>query len=81
MARGPGMNNWNMSLFKNFKIGSHLNMQFRAEAYNVFNVTQFSAVDTTPKFDAAGNQVAADFARVTATRDPRIMQFALRVTF
>ena len=43
--RGPGVNNWNTSLFKNFRIKERLNCQFRAEAYNTFNHTQYSAVD------------------------------------
>src|SRR5206468_13098689 len=81
VARGPGINNWNMSLFKNVKVGGHANVQFRAEAYNVFNHTQFQTVNTTPQFDAAGNQVSQAFGQVTGTRDPRIMQFALRLTF
>ena len=80
IARGPGINNWNMSLFKNVKI-SRANVQFRAEAYNVFNHTQFSAVNTDPRFDAQGNQVNLAFGQITAARDPRIMQFALRVGF
>jgi hypothetical protein len=50
-------------------------------SYNVFNHTQFSAVNTDPKFDAQGIQVNLSFGRVTAARDPRIMQFALRVGF
>jgi hypothetical protein len=81
VARGPGINNWNMSLFKNFKAGARLNFQLRAEAYKVFNHTQFSAVDTVPKFDAQGNQVSGTFGQVVAARDPRILQFALRVNF
>jgi hypothetical protein len=81
VVRGPGMNNSNVALFKNFHVRDRVNLQIRAEAYNVFNTTQFSKVDTTPKFDPAGNQVNADFGRVTATRDARVMQFALRVSF
>ena len=81
VARGPGINNWNMSLFKNVKVGGHASVQFRAEAYNVFNHTQFQTVNTTPQFDAQGNQVSGAFGQVTGTRDPRIMQFALRVAF
>ena len=79
--RGPGVNNWNMSLFKNVKVAGRARVQFRAEAYNVFNHTQFAFVDTTPKFDAAGNQVSGTFGQATVARDPRIMQFALRVEF
>ena len=78
--RGPGVNNWNMSLFKSVKI-DRARMQFRVEAYNVFNHTQFSNVNTDPRFDALGNQVNLSFGQVTAARDPRIMQFALRISF
>jgi hypothetical protein len=76
-----GINNWNISLFKNISLRERLDIQFRAEAYNVFNHPQFSNVNTTPKFDAAGNQVNKQFGQVTAARDPRIMQFALRLRF
>jgi carboxypeptidase family protein len=81
VVRGPGINNWNMSLFKNVRIGKRGRAQIRAEAYNVFNHTQFSIVDTTPQFDAQGNQVSGTFGQATVARDPRIMQFALRVEF
>jgi hypothetical protein len=37
-------------------------------------------VDTTVRFDPQGNQVAGNFGRIIAARDPRIMQCALRVT-
>jgi len=81
VTRGPGINNWNMSLFKNIKAPGHMTVQFRAEAYNVFNHTQFNLVNTIPKFDATGKQVSLDFGRVITARDPRIMQFALRFGF
>jgi hypothetical protein len=51
------------------------------ELYNAFNHTQFSGVDTTARFDAAGDQVNTNFGRVTAAREPRYMQLSLRVTF
>jgi hypothetical protein len=57
-----------MSLFKNVKTSGRANVQFRAEAYNVFNHTQFSNVDTSPRFDAQGNQVSGTFGQVTAAR-------------
>jgi hypothetical protein len=56
-------------------------LQFRLELYNAFNHTQFSAVDTAARFDAAGNQVSTSFGRVTAARDARLMQMSLRLTF
>ena len=69
-----------MSLFKNVKI-DRASVQLRVEAYNVFNHTQFSAVNTDPRYDAQGNQVSLTFGQVIAVRDPRIMQFAVRVGF
>jgi len=94
LGRGPGLGNFNMSLFKNFKVGERWSIQFRAEAYNIFNHAQFDGVNTTPKFDQYGNltngfapgpdgkPTTTDwFGRINSSRDPRIMQFALRITF
>ncbi len=79
--RGPGVNNFDMSLFKDFPIRESMKLQFRAEAYNLFNHTQFSGLDTTARFDASGNQVNTNFGAFTAARGPRILQFALRFYF
>jgi len=80
--RGPGVNNWDVALFKDFPIREHARLQFRAEAYNAFNHTQFSAVDATARFDTTtGRQVNTRFGEYTASRSPRIMQFALRFYF
>ena len=49
--------------------------------YNVLNHTQFSAIDNTARFDAAGNQVNANFGDATTARNPRIMQASLRFSF
>jgi len=79
--RLPGVNNWNTSLFKNFNIRERLHFQFRAEAYNTFNHTQFSGVNTTIQFNASGVNTNAAAGNVTGARDPRIMQLALRLMF
>jgi len=94
IARGPGLSNFNLSLFKNFDVTERVKLQFRVEAYNVFNHAQFDKVNTTPKFNpdgslANGLVLGPDglpstkdwFGRITSARDPRIMQFALRITF
>jgi hypothetical protein len=49
--------------------------------YNAFNHTQYFALDSTARFDPAGNQVNALFGQVTSTRLPRLMQFALHLYF
>jgi hypothetical protein len=79
--RLPGTNNWNTSLFKNFDVRERFHFQFRAEAYNTFNHTQYSGVNTTITFNAAGVNTNAQAGQVTSTRDPRVMQLALRLMF
>jgi hypothetical protein len=81
LIRGPGINNWDTAVYKNFPIRERMKVQFRWELYNLFNHTQFSGLDTTARFDAAGNQVNRQFGQFTASRDPRQMQFALRFYF
>jgi hypothetical protein len=56
-------------------------LQIRWEMYNTFNHTQFTAVDSTARFDASGAQVNARFGEVTGTRAPRRMQASLRFRF
>ena len=79
--RGPGINNWDSSLFKNFQVTERLRGQLRAEAYNVFNHTNFSNVDIAPKFNAAGAQTNLTFGQYSAAQFPRRLQLALRLTF
>jgi hypothetical protein len=79
--RGPGVANWNTSLFKNFSIKERFFFQLRGEAYNTFNHTQYNAVNTTVQYNAAGQQINAAAGNITSARDPRIMQLALRVRF
>ncbi|PYQ23396.1 MAG: hypothetical protein DMF79_03860 [Acidobacteria bacterium] len=79
--RMPGINNWNLSFFKNFPLGSsgRRRLQLRWEMYNVLNHTQFGAaygatgypgIDNTLRFDATGKQVNANFGKATAARNP-----------
>src|SRR5260221_8567806 len=76
----PGINNWNLSLFKNVPVGRR-NVQVRAEAYNVLNTLQFRNVDRAAKFDAAGNQTNVNFGKAKSARTPRTLQASLRVPF
>jgi hypothetical protein len=79
--RGPGVSNWDIVLMKNLPIKEWFRVQFRAEAYNAFNNTQFATLDTAARFDAAGNQVNTRFGEFLSARSPRILQFALRLYF
>jgi Carboxypeptidase regulatory-like domain/TonB-dependent Receptor Plug Domain len=71
----------NMSVFKNFQLGGGRRIQFRWEAYNVFNQVNWSQIITTPQFDTAGQIVNANFGQATQARDARVMQGAIRFSF
>jgi hypothetical protein len=79
--RGPGVNNWNTSVFKNFTIKERFVFQLRAEAYNTFNHTQFSGVGTSIQYNASGVNTTAAAGTITSARDPRYLQLALRMKF
>lgn len=79
--RGPGVNNWDLTAFKDFKVTEQARFQLRWEAYNAFNHTQWSTVNSAARFDSQGNQVNALFGTVTAARTPRVMQGSLRFEF
>jgi len=81
VIRGPGINNWDTSLFKDFPVKERFRFTFRWELYNTFNHTQFFSMDTTARFDASGNQTNARFGALIQNRDPRRMQGSLRLVF
>jgi hypothetical protein len=56
--RGPGLQNWDMSLFKNILLKEgRAHLELRLEAYNAFNHAEFGSFNSTITFNAAG-QVA-----------------------
>ena len=71
----------NMSVFKNFQLGGGRRIQFRWEAYNVFNQVNFDMLNTTAQFNPEGQQVNQAFGQATRARAPRIMQGAIRFSF
>lgn len=71
--RGPAEFTGNAALYKTFPVKEKLDVQFRAEAFNIANHPNYSAVSTGL---GAGN-----FGAVTSALDPRILEFALRVSF
>jgi hypothetical protein len=81
LLRGPGIHNWDLTAYKNFSITERFRAQVRGEFYNALNHTQWSALDTTARFDAQGRQVNTQLGQVTATRAGRRIQLALRILF
>jgi hypothetical protein len=81
--RGPGFNNIDMTLFKNFPMGKdgRRNLQFRWEAFNLPNHAEAMTVNNAPRFNPQGQQTLAAFGTVTATWPERRMQLSLRFNF
>jgi hypothetical protein len=73
---GPGLDNYDMALLKSTTITESTKLQFRAEAFNVFNHTQFKNPNGT-----VNNTGLGGFGYVTSAQDPRIMQVALKFLF
>jgi len=82
-VRNPGVNNDDMTVSKQFALKSEKRyIQFRWEAYNVFNHTQYSSINTSAKYDlTTGAQTNAQFGQVTGARSNRVMQGVLRLVF
>jgi carboxypeptidase family protein len=80
---GPGLINFDMSLFKNNRIkriSENFNAQFRVEVFNIFNHPNFSPpLDFNALFDAAGAAIPGAGV-ITSTDTPsRQIQFALKL--
>ena len=71
---GPTVFFFDASMIKRTNITERVNLEFRVEAFNVLNKTNFNITQ-------AQNINAAAFGRITATFDPRIMQFAAKLNF
>jgi hypothetical protein len=70
---GPNYFNVNASLVKNTSITETINLQFRFEAFNLFN---------RPNFDLPDNFLGSPtFGRITSARDPRHLQFGVKLLF
>jgi len=73
VINGPGFNRADVGLFRNFRIFERLNFQFRAEATNVGNHTNWQTVSTSV--------TATNFGQVTANRDARVLELGGKFTF
>jgi trimeric autotransporter adhesin len=69
--RGPGMKNWDASLFKKFEIYERVKGEFRFETLNTFN---------SPQFSNPGTQFgSSSFGKITYQANfPRLVQLGVR---
>jgi hypothetical protein len=81
--RGPGLQAWDVSVFKNipFDADGQRRLQLRFEFYNFFNKANFNSVDTTSRFDAAGNQVNGRLGQYLNTLDARRIVLGAKLYF
>lgn len=68
-----GFQNWNLALFKSFRITERHNLQFRAEAFNFPNHPNWNGVDSNP--------TSSTFGKVTGKSSERNIQLSLRYSF
>jgi carboxypeptidase family protein len=69
----PGRLNFDFGLSKKFSINEKTGFDFKWEMFNMFNHTQFNAIDTGLN--------DSSFLQLNGTHDPRRMQFSLRFYF
>ena len=70
---GPPTRRFDIVAVKNLRFGETMRLQLRAEAFNVFNTTNFRVLQA--------NTTSAAFGQVTTVRDPRTMQFGAKFSF
>jgi hypothetical protein len=68
-----GVNNFDMILSKKTKFGESTSLELRFEAFNAFNHTQFTTLNTTI--------TSAGFGKFTAARESRVLQLGARFSF
>ncbi len=65
---------WDANLYKNTNLTERFSLQFRAEAFNVLNHTNFNTFQSL-RFGSGL------FGKIGTTRDARVMQLALKLIF
>ena len=76
---GPGLTTFDTSLFKRVSLNERWSVQFRAEAFNVFNHSNFAEPNAVV---FTGNNISPSAGVITGTATTsRQIQFALKLTF
>ncbi|MBV8707882.1 MAG: carboxypeptidase regulatory-like domain-containing protein [Acidobacteriaceae bacterium] len=91
LLTNPARTNFDMGLFKRFPLRNEARaFEFRAEAFNVFNHTQWIGLNATGSGSSSASYTAActgvctddgTFLRPTAAHNPRILQLSLKLFF
>ncbi|HTS26083.1 MAG TPA: carboxypeptidase-like regulatory domain-containing protein [Bryobacteraceae bacterium] len=79
---GPSYINWDMSLARRIPLKSEArSIQLRVEAFNAFNHVQFTGVNSSFIFNAAGVNTNSNIGALTGERGPRVVALELRAQF
>ena len=86
LFHGPGIQTWDLSIFKQFKFTERWQLQFRAEFFNAFNRPNFSNpsanISSTSSFGKVSNTLAPILGNDSGgPGDPREIQLALKLYF
>ncbi len=82
-VRGPGFQNWDLSIFKMFPVSEHKRFEFRAEFFNIWNHVNplFEPVGVVGEEPQPLELGTPQFGQFQGARDPRFIQFALKFYF
>ena len=83
---GPGIQTWDLSLFKQFRFTDRYSLQFRTEFFNAFNHPNFASPNANIGSPGSFGKVSNTLAPILGTDsggpgDPREIQFALKLYF
>jgi hypothetical protein len=94
ICEGPGLGQTDLAFYKSIGLGKKVKAQLRFEVFNVFNRVQFLNVDNTldplsvtldgPLASATrviGYEPSLSFGQATKARDPRQVQFGMKLLF
>lgn len=73
VVRGPGYTNVDFSLFKNVSLPEKKTLQLRAESFNLLNTPHFG--------NPNASRNSGSFGSITSASGPRVMQFAMKLTY
>ena len=73
IAQGPGVQQWDFSALKNFRINESKTIQFRGELFNIFNHANLGL----PQNDLN----SPNFGQIQTSQPGRLVQFALKFLF
>jgi hypothetical protein len=71
--RNPNRTNFDMGLFKRFAIKENMAFEFRAEAFNIFNHTEWGG--------PSGSLGGSGFLEIASVHLPRVLQLGAKFIF